>query len=88
MSARALHAATVVALMLAPRAVSACSSCLSSPYGDRGYNFALLGLILTPFVVGVAIAAVFLHLARRRRRADAAASDDPTLNLTTAEETT
>jgi disulfide bond formation protein DsbB len=76
----------VTAPAAAPGAAWACSACLSSPYGDRSYNIALLGLVLAPFVLGVAFALVFACLAWRRRRARATA--DSPLHLTTAEERT
>ena len=46
-------------LVLAPRAAWACATCVSSAYGDRTFNWAFLGLILMPFVVGVGIAGIF-----------------------------
>ena len=46
-------------LLLAPRAASACATCVASAYGDRTFNWAFLGLILMPFVVGFGIAGVF-----------------------------
>ena len=46
-------------LLLAPRAASACAFCAASAYGDRTFNWAFLGLILMPFVVGLGIAGVF-----------------------------
>ena len=46
-------------LLLAPRAASACAFCAASAYGDRTFNWAFLGLILMPFVVGSGIAGVF-----------------------------
>jgi hypothetical protein len=45
-------------LLLAPRAASACATCVSSAYGDRTFNWAFLGLLLMPFVVGLGIAGV------------------------------
>ena len=48
-----------VVLLLAPRAASACAFCAASAYGDRTFNWAFLGLILMPFVVGLGIAGVF-----------------------------
>ena len=44
---------------LAPRAAWACATCVASAYGDRTFNWAFLGLILMPFVVGFGIAGVF-----------------------------
>jgi hypothetical protein len=65
-------AALVALLTLAvPALALACPSCISSPYGDRSYNLAYLGLIATPFAVGVVIAGVFTRCwwVQRRRRA-------------------
>jgi hypothetical protein len=45
-------------LLLAPPAASACATCVSSAYGDRTFNWAFLGLLLMPFVVGLGIAGV------------------------------
>jgi len=45
--------------VLAPRAAWACATCVASAYGDRTFNWAFLGLILMPFVVGFGIAGVF-----------------------------
>lgn len=49
----------VLVLLLAPRAAWACATCVSSAYGDRTFNWAFVGLILMPFVVGSGIAGVF-----------------------------
>ena len=46
-------------VVLAPRAAWACATCVASAYGDRTFNWAFLGLILMPFVVGLGIAGVF-----------------------------
>lgn len=64
-------AALVTLLIVAlPDLALACASCISSPYGDRSYNLAYLGLILTPFAVALAIGGVFTGCwwARRRHR--------------------
>ena len=50
--------AVFIALLLLPRPVWACATCVASAYGDRTFNWAFLGLILMPFVVGGGIAAV------------------------------
>ena len=65
---------TVLTLVL-PALALACASCISSPYGDRSYNLAYVGLILTPFAVALAIGGVFTGCwwVRRRR----AAAGDP-----------
>jgi hypothetical protein len=49
----------VLFVLLAPGAASACATCVASAYGDRTFNWAFLGLILMPFVVGLGIAGVF-----------------------------
>ena len=71
-----MTAAIVVTLLVLalPGLALACPSCISSPYGDRSYNIAYIGLILTPFAVGLVIAGVFTGcwLSRKRR-----ATDDP-----------
>jgi hypothetical protein len=59
-----------LALLLWPRLAGACATCLSTPYGDRTYNWAFLGLILMPFVVAAAIGAVLARAFLARRRAD------------------
>jgi hypothetical protein len=52
---RALGAAVVILL---PAAAEACATCVSTPYGDRSYNWPYLFLILLPFVVATVIAGV------------------------------
>lgn len=54
----ALAAAAQVAL---PAVAAACPACLSSAYGDRTFNWAFLGLLVMPFVVGVAIGGALLY---------------------------
>jgi hypothetical protein len=46
-------------VLLAPGVALACATCVFSAYGDRTFNWAFLGLILMPFVVGVGIGGVF-----------------------------
>ena len=48
----------VLLVLLVPRAATACATCVASAYGDRTFNWAFLGLILMPFVVGLGIAGV------------------------------
>lgn len=56
---RSAVASLVAAGWLAlPSVAAACPSCLSSAYGDRSYNVAYLGLILTPFAVALMLGAV------------------------------
>ena len=50
----------VVLVLLLPRPAWACATCMASAYGDRTFNWAFLGLILMPFVVGLGIAGVFV----------------------------
>jgi len=51
--------ALALALLLAwPGWALACASCLANAYGDRSYNVAYLGLILTPFAVMLTVGAV------------------------------
>src|SRR5262249_44743249 len=55
---------------LAPGASWACATCVASAYGDRTFNWAFIGLILMPFVVGFGIGGVFFaryHAPARRR---------------------
>ncbi len=62
-----------VALLLLPAPALACASCIASAYGDRTFNWAFLGLLLMPFLVGGVIAAMFaLRWAEARHRAAAA----------------
>jgi hypothetical protein len=71
-----------LALLLWPRVAAACATCLSTPYGDRTYNLAFLGLLLMPFLVAAAIGGVLVRALVVRRRADASR-----LNLRTEETT-
>jgi len=59
-------AATVFVTAL-PAIAEACPSCISSAYGDRTFNWAFAILLGMPFVVGGAIAGVFIWLFLRRR---------------------
>jgi hypothetical protein len=64
-------AAIALALVLAlPAVAAACASCISSAYGDRTYNVAYIGLILTPFAVGITVGAIITHSWWRGRRRD------------------
>ena len=51
----------VLAVLAAPGVASACTWCVSSAFGDRSFNWPYLGLIVAPFLVGVAVAGVFVH---------------------------
>jgi quinol-cytochrome oxidoreductase complex cytochrome b subunit len=57
----------VLILVLLPQVAAACPSCLATPYGDRTFNWAFLGLILMPFVVAAAIGGVLFYLYRPPR---------------------
>lgn len=64
---------TAMVLLARPGVAAACATCISSPFGDRSYNLAYLGLILTPFAVALAIGAVLTGAwwqSRRRPRAE------------------
>ena len=62
-------AAVLAALAVAaPRTVAACATCISSGSGDRAYTWPYIGLILTPFVVGVTIVTVLAWYAGWRWR--------------------
>ncbi|MBI4247483.1 MAG: hypothetical protein HY728_03970 [Candidatus Rokubacteria bacterium] len=56
-----------LSLILVPEAAWACASCISSAYGDRTYNWAFLGLVLTPFLVAAGIGGVLAYVAWQRR---------------------
>ena len=57
-----IRAAVTLALLVIPAVAEACASCISSPFGDRNYNWPYLVLILVPFVVGVTIAATMMRV--------------------------
>jgi hypothetical protein len=67
MSRRLATLIAVVALA-APRTAAACAMCISSAFGDRSYTWPYIGLILAPFIVGVAIAVVLAWYAGWRRQ--------------------
>ena len=52
---RCVAAIVAAAVTGAPRAASACATCISSGFGDRSFTWAYIGLILLPFAVGVPI---------------------------------
>ena len=76
---------TALALVLAPRSAAACASCISSAFGDQTYNWAYLGLMLTPLVLCAVIGGYLAWCHRANTRtARQQLSTDPLLN----EETT
>ena len=65
-----VRALATLVLTLVPAVASACPSCLFSPYGDRTFNWAFLGLLAMPFVViaGIGGALFFRYRALRTPR--------------------
>lgn len=61
------RALAVVLVLVVPRTVAACATCISSGYGDRSFTWAYLGLIMMPFVIAVAIVTVLAWYAGWRR---------------------
>jgi len=57
-------------MILAPRAVLACASCISTPFGDQSYTWPYLGLILLPFGLIAAIAGILGYLSVKARLKD------------------
>jgi hypothetical protein len=51
-------AAALALTALSPRLAAACATCISSPYGDRTYNWAYVGLLLMPFAVALVIGGI------------------------------
>jgi hypothetical protein len=45
---------------LVPSPAWACATCVASAYGDRTFNWAFVGLLAMPFVVGLGIAVVLV----------------------------
>jgi hypothetical protein len=68
MSARRLAATLGSLALLAPRTVAACASCISTGFGDRGYSWPYIGLILLPFFVASGIVTVLAWHAGWRAR--------------------
>ena len=57
MTVRRALAAAVLVLGL-PRGAAACAVCIGSAFGDRGYTWPYIGLILMPFIVAAGIVGV------------------------------
>jgi len=53
-----LTVAVLAAAALAPSVAAACASCVSSAYGDRGFNWAYIMLVALPFGVLSVVAGV------------------------------
>jgi hypothetical protein len=52
----------VSALVLLPAVAEACATCVSTPYGDRTYNWPYVFLIVLPFVVATVIGGVIARV--------------------------
>ena len=63
---RWLSFALVLAAM--PRDAGACASCISSAFGDQTYNWAYVGLMLTPLVLCAVIGGVIAWSHRANAR--------------------
>ena len=50
-----------LAVMLTPSTALACTWCVSSAFGDRTFNWPYLSLIIAPFLVAGAVAAVLMY---------------------------
>ncbi|PYM83600.1 MAG: hypothetical protein DMD84_09925 [Candidatus Rokuibacteriota bacterium] len=57
MTVRRALAAALLVLGL-PRGAAACAVCIGSAFGDRGYTWPYIGLILMPFIVAAAIVGI------------------------------
>jgi hypothetical protein len=65
---RLTAAALTLAGALAPRVAAACATCVSSAYGDRGFNWGYGGLLIAPFLVMLVIVGVLSWSAGYRLR--------------------
>jgi hypothetical protein len=59
----------VVAVALAPRVAGACAVCVDSAWGNRGFGWPFVALMLAPFVIAAGLGGV-LAWSRRRRPLD------------------
>jgi hypothetical protein len=64
-----------LALALVPTPAMACAVCLDSAFGNRGFNVAFVGLMLTPFAVAAAVGAVLVGLGAGRRSSTSATEE-------------
>jgi hypothetical protein len=81
---------SALALLVTPRVALACATCIASPFGDRTYNWAHLGLLALPFVLVAVVVGIFLYCAgyrpgaiARRLAARVAAKDPRVIKETT-----
>ena len=58
----------VLALVLMPDLAAACAACIDSAYGNRGFSWPFVGLMLAPFAVVAALAGIFVYGGARLRR--------------------
>ena len=56
---------TLLALALAPATAPACSVCVDSAWGARGFGWPFVALMLAPFAVVTALVALLAWLVRR-----------------------
>ena len=56
--ARTLLGTLLAVVTLTPRIAVACASCVASAYGDRGFNWTYIMLLVLPFGVIAAVAGV------------------------------
>ena len=61
-----VRAILTLALIAAPRTAAACAVCLGSAFGDRGFNWAFVALMLTPLAVALALGGILVRALRRR----------------------
>jgi hypothetical protein len=54
-------ALAVLALLSTPHPLLACATCIASPFGDRTYNWAYLGLLALPFALVAAVVGIFVY---------------------------
>ena len=57
-----MTAPIALVLALLPAAAEACATCVSTPYGDRTYNWPYVVLIVLPFVVATVIGGVIARV--------------------------
>lgn len=72
--ARVIRALAALAVIVTPRAAWACAACLDSAFGDRGFNWAFVALMLTPLAVAGALGGVLARVLRRRPGAHGASA--------------
>ena len=54
--------------VLAPDVAAACATCIDSAWGNRGFGWPFVALMLAPFVVAAALAGVLVWSLRRPGR--------------------